>query len=305
MIPGKVNVVIPVYNQEQFVAQCLRSVLLQTYSNFDITIVNDGSTDYTRAVIEEVIGDYTYKRTEREIAVVNDGETDADKAVLQEIIDAYAAKRAQIELVKGEGLVNLPQYARTNNYFPDRERISPTVIDQENKGLSESRNVGIRRGDGEFILPLDSDDWIEPNYLELAVPKMNDPKVGIVSPDMQYEGLLHERIPPRGLTLAEEMRDNNLPVCSLIRRAAFEQTSGYETVFVEVAGSTKVLGYEDWNMWIDILKRGWTVAVVNEPLFHYRVKPVSMITQARNLRPGLTRLIHLLHPDLWPEEKKS
>jgi hypothetical protein len=101
------------------------------------------------------------------------------------------------------------------------------------------------------------------------------------------------------------MRDNNLPVCSLIRRAAFEQTSGYETVFVEVAGSTKVLGYEDWNMWIDILKRGWTVAVVNEPLFHYRVKPVSMITQARNLRPGLTRLIHLLHPDLWPEEKKS
>jgi len=305
MIPGKVNVVIPVYNQEQFVAQCLRSVLLQTYSNFDITIVNDGSTDYTRAVIEEVIGDYTSKRTEREIAVVNDGETDADKAVLQEIIDAYAAKRAQIELVKGEGLVNLPQYARTSNYFPDRERISPTVIDQENKGLSESRNVGIRRGNGEFILPLDSDDWIDPRYLELTVPKMADPKVGIVSPDMQYEGLLHERIPPRGLTLAHEMQANNLPVCSLIRRTAFEQTPGYENVFVEVAGNTKVLGYEDWNMWIDILKRGWTVAVVNEPLFHYRRKPVSMITQATKMHAGLVRLIHLLHPDLWPMEKKS
>ena len=116
---------------------------------------------------------------------------------------------------------------------------------------------------------------------------------------MQYEGLLRNRIPPVGLTLAAQMQSNNLPICSLIRRAAFEQTPGYETIFVEVGGSSKVLGYEDWNMWIDILKRGWTVAVVNEPLFHYRVKPVSMITQAKSKHQGLVRLIHLLHPDLW------
>ena len=92
---------------------------------------------------------------------------------------------------------------------------------------------------------------------------------------MQYEGLLHNRIAPRGLTLGHEMHSNDLPVCSLIRREAFNQTKGYETIFVEIAGNTKVLGYEDWCMWLDILKRGWTVAVVNEPLFHYRVKPVS------------------------------
>jgi hypothetical protein len=125
-------------------------------------------------------------------------------------------------------------------------------------------------------------------------------KVGIVSTDMQYQGLLHNRIPPKGLSLAHEMVTNDLPVCSLIRRAAWEQTKGYEDIFVEVAGSTKVLGYEDWEMWISILKRGWQVAVVNEPLFNYRVRSGSMISQSKTQHNGLVRIIHLLHPDLWP-----
>jgi glycosyltransferase involved in cell wall biosynthesis len=266
MITGKVNIVIPVYNQEQYVEQCLQSVLSQTYDNFDVTLVNDGSTDHSLVVVEEMRD--RWNREER------------------------------LKFVQ---------------QFKEREQAEPTpgcydfcgrlkIISRENRGLSESRNDGIRPGDGEFILPLDSDDWIDPTYLERTVPRMADPLVGIVSTDMQYEGLLHSRIPPKGLTLAHEMHSNDLPVCSLIRRSAFEQTKGYETIFIEVAGSSKVLGYEDWNMWLDILKRGWKVAVVNEPLFHYRVKPVSMITQATKLHAGLVRLIRLLHPDLWRPE---
>jgi glycosyltransferase involved in cell wall biosynthesis len=276
LIPGKVNIVIPVFNQEQYIAECINSALAQTYPNFDVTIVNDGSTDHTRAVIQEIIDAYVAEDNRNREAFFKDADA--------------------------QGLVDESREALYRSYFPNGERVPPTVIDQENGGLSESRNAGIRIGNGEFILPLDSDDWIDPRYLELTVPKMADSRVGIVAPEMQYEGLLHNRIPPRGLTLKHEMQSNDLPVCSLMRRAAFEQTKGYETIFIEVAGSTKVLGYEDWNMWIDILKRGWKVAVVNEPLFHYRVKPVSMITQATKLHAGLVRLIHLLHPDLFCEE---
>jgi glycosyltransferase involved in cell wall biosynthesis len=254
MIPGKVNIVIPLYNQEQYIGECMRSAMAQTYSNFDITVIDDGSTDRSALVAREVIDEWN---------------TIVRPNVCTDVDGAWD--------------------------FWNRLKI----VTQENKGLSESRNIGFRMGDGEFILPLDSDDWINPTYLEHTVPKMADPQVGIVSTDMQYEGLLHTRIPPKGLTLAHEMVSNDLPVCSLIRRTAFEQTKGYETIFIEVVGSSKVLGYEDWNMWIDILKRGWKVAVVNEPLFHYRVKPVSMITQAKTKHQGLVRLIHLLHPDLW------
>lgn len=261
MIPGKVNIVIPLFNQEEYIKQCMLSALTQTYDNYDVTIVDDGSTDHSMPVVYETRDDWN--RTVR--------------PYLQAVDDP-------------------------NPYVSGRWDFSGKlkVISRENRGLSVSRNEGIQAGDGEFILPLDSDDFLDPTYLEKTVPKMSDTTVGIVATDMQYEGLLHNRIPPKGLTLEAEMVSNDLPVCSLIRREAFEQVpNGYETIFVDVAGSTKVLGYEDWNLWLDILKRGWRVAVVNEPLFHYRVKPVSMITQATKVHKGLVRLIHLLHPDLW------
>ena len=258
MISGKVTIIIPLYNQEQYIEQCAMSALNQTYENFEVIIVNDGSTDYSRFVLQDMI-DRWHREVRPHVATHEDGMWN----------------------------------------FKNRLK----VIDQENRGLSESRNRAIKEGDGEFILPLDADDWIDPTYLEKTVPKMADPTVGIVSTVMQYEGLRNNRIPPLGLTLEKEMAGNTLPVCSLFRRSAFEQTKGYEAIFVEVAGSTKILGYEDWNLWLDIMKRGWKVAVVDEPLFHYRVKPVSMITQAATQHKGLVRLVHLLHPDLWPEER--
>lgn len=251
---GFVNITIPLYNQEQYVEASVMSALNQTYPNFDVTVVNDGSTDHSRIILQEML-DRWNRDVRPTVCTHEDGMWD----------------------------------------FWGRLKF----IDRENRGLSVSRNEGIWAGDGEFILPLDSDDWIDPDYLAKTVPLMQDPKVGIVSTDMQYEGLLHNRIPPKGLSLESQMQSNNLPVCSLIRRAAFEQTKGYETLFVDVAGSTKVLGYEDWEMWISIMKRGWTVAILNEPLFHYTVRAGSMISQSKTQHNGLVRLIHLLHPDLF------
>ena len=49
----EVSVIIPVYNTEQFLGNCLNSVLAQTFTDFEIIIVNDGSTDNSSAIIEE------------------------------------------------------------------------------------------------------------------------------------------------------------------------------------------------------------------------------------------------------------
>ncbi len=240
-----------------------------------MTIINDGSTDYSRRVLQEVIDDYMRSDGEKREAYVREVEEKglncADKR--KELWDSLFSGRytqsatyadfAQEDLPKREQFYkeikergiesDEPKWALWSKYFPDGERVAPTVIDQQNRGLSESRNRGIQVGEGEFILPIDADDKIEPSFLEKTVLKMSDSTIGIVSTDMQYFGLLHNRIPPKGLTLEHEMRINDLPVCSLIRRSAFEQTRGYETLFIEVGGSTRVLGYEDWELWISIL----------------------------------------------------
>lgn len=49
---GKISVIVPVYNTEEFVGECIESVLAQTYSNFELLLVNDGSTDGSLQVCE-------------------------------------------------------------------------------------------------------------------------------------------------------------------------------------------------------------------------------------------------------------
>lgn len=49
----KFSVLIPVYNVEEFIAECIESVLNQTYQNFEVILINDGSTDSSGMICEE------------------------------------------------------------------------------------------------------------------------------------------------------------------------------------------------------------------------------------------------------------
>ena len=98
----KVSVIIPVYNVEKYIEKCVKSVEAQTYQDYKIILVDDGSTDESG-----------------------------------KLCDALAQKNEKI-----------------------------TVIHQENKGLGGARNTGIRACDTEYILFLDSDDYIHPELLK-------------------------------------------------------------------------------------------------------------------------------------------
>lgn len=54
----KISVVVPVYNTEKYLKKCLESIIKQTYQDFEVIIVNDGSTDNSQKIIDEYIGKY-------------------------------------------------------------------------------------------------------------------------------------------------------------------------------------------------------------------------------------------------------
>ena len=56
-----VSVIIPVYNAENYIEQCLVSLLNQTYKRFELILVNDGSTDHSGQICEEYACKFQYK----------------------------------------------------------------------------------------------------------------------------------------------------------------------------------------------------------------------------------------------------
>ena len=68
-----------------------------------------------------------------------------------------------------------------------REKV--TALRTENRGLAAARNHGIEASTGTFILPLDADDALDPEFLTKTVPLLiADPKLGIVYTDVQHFG---------------------------------------------------------------------------------------------------------------------
>ena len=107
----KLSIVIPVYNVEKYLAKCLDSVIYPELEDYEILIVNDGSTDSSPSVAED-----------------------------------YALR------------------------FPRLIR----VINTENGGLGAARNVGMEAARGEFLLFLDSDDYLREGALPEIMEKLEE-----------------------------------------------------------------------------------------------------------------------------------
>lgn len=105
-----VSIIIPVYNVEKYLEECLDSVVNQTYSNLEALVINDGSTDGS-----------------------------------SQILKRYAEKYKNIKLVE-----------------------------KENTGQGDTRNLGIDMASGEYIFFLDSDDYIKNDTIEVLINSISN-----------------------------------------------------------------------------------------------------------------------------------
>lgn len=164
----------------------------------------------------------------------------------------------------------------------------PTVrlIEQKNKGLSGARNAGIKVAKGGWILTLDADDKIHPQFLEKTVGK-ND----IVSCSLITFGTENKRWKQQyeNPTTNEFLRGNPIHCCSLFKKDVWTMSGGYD--------ENMKLGYEDWEFWIRATKCGFNVSCLNEEyLFFYRQHAVSMLKQARLKHNDIISYMSSKHP---------
>ncbi|MDO4762966.1 MAG: glycosyltransferase family A protein [Flavobacteriaceae bacterium] len=76
-----ISVIVPCYNVEKYVAECLESIIAQTYQNLEIIVINDGSTDNTVEAIKPFLSDDRIKYIHQE----NKGVSEARNRGLDEI----------------------------------------------------------------------------------------------------------------------------------------------------------------------------------------------------------------------------
>ena len=63
--PYKLSILVPCYNVEKYVAQCLSSIVNQTLQNIEIICINDGSTDKTLEILQ------SFQTTDSRIKIIN------------------------------------------------------------------------------------------------------------------------------------------------------------------------------------------------------------------------------------------
>ena len=111
-----ISVIVPVYNVERYLHRCINSILAQSFSCFELLLINDGSNDNSDIICEE-----------------------------------YANRDLRVR-----------------------------VFHKENGGVSSARNVGLDHAKGDYIMFVDSDDYMLPNMCELMVYTLEAKKTDLV-----------------------------------------------------------------------------------------------------------------------------
>ncbi len=145
------------------------------------------------------------------------------------------------------------------------------VISQENKGLGAARNTGIEASKAKYILPLDSDNKIHPEYIFKAAKVLDENEnISVVYADAEYFGGKTGRWSVGEYSLQKLMLGNYIDACSVFRKSVWEKAGRYDE-------KMPFMGLEDWDLWLRFSFNGFKFQYLPQVLFYYRVQDSSML----------------------------
>jgi hypothetical protein len=211
----KVSVVMPVYNGKDYLREAASSVLHQTFTDFELIIINDGSTDGTPSILEEIAAD----------------------------------KRVRV------------------------------LHNEENRGLTYTRNKGIANSRGQYIAMLDSDDAALPKRIEKQVIFLDShpefalvgSSINLVSSDGRYIRTQYYPTPPAYIPSLLLFQNNFAQSTVMLRRSALPA----ECYRLEYPPA------EDYDLWVR-MAANHKVANLDAALVKYRIHGASISTVQAN-----------------------
>lgn len=196
-----VSIIVPIYNAEKYLNKCIESIVNQLYSNIEIILIDDGSTDNSLNICKD-----------------------------------YCMKDKRIRL-----------------------------ISQKNGGPSKARNNGIKNSSGDYILFVDSDDYIENNMIKEMIDSMNNESYDIVI--CSYNKSIDDEL------ISVELEEKNsfeeylfesstmgFSMCKMIKKECITNYFNNNLFYME-----------DMCFWVSNMKNINIIQVVNKCLYNYRI----------------------------------
>lgn len=213
-----ISIIIPIYNVDEYLYRCLSSVACQTFKNFEVIMVNDGSTD--------------------------------DSADIAHGFDK-----------------NFKNF---------------TLVHNEKKGVASARNLGIRLSKGEYIAFVDSDDYIDPNYLYrlYTAAKKNDADVSCCNYALYNieSGFMHSikvRKPRKGIYTNTKMAKRTVSDFSM--RSYLWNKLWRRDLFVKYNIEFPEMYFEDIATTARLLYLANKVVAINKCLYYYTLRDGSIV----------------------------
>lgn len=209
----KVGIILPAYNQGAYIDDALESLKEQTFQDFEIHLIDDGS---------------------------NDGFT--------------------------------TQKLKSIKY----DKISHKFLYKQNKGVTFRQLQQYKIMNNQYIMIFCGDDVLAPTFLEKTVKYLDEhKKCGAVGTDVM---MFPEEIDPNSKTnLIKRIYKKNLTFAKIAAHTDFLGSALMRKTAIKDIGSNKgFIRFQDWDRWASMLKAGWELGNINEPLFFYRQLPSSL-----------------------------
>ena len=221
----KISVIIPAYNAEATIKKCIDSILNQTYKNFEIIIINDGSKDNTYKILKE------YENKEEKVKVINN----------------------------------------------------------ENRGVSFSRNCGVESATGDYITFVDSDDYLDSNCFEKIIKKM--PRdIDVLRYNFKIDGIrkynnnlfnLRNKIieinEQTKMDLYRHFLTFNEPIPNFVMVLLIKTELAKKVSFIE-----KLTMMEDVHYYLQLFQKAKKIYFLDEKLYNYYINPDSVTNCSKN-----------------------
>lgn len=219
-----ISVIVPIYNVEKYLDECLKSINEQTYKNLEILLINDGSKDNSIAICQEWI----------------------------------------------------------------QKDLRMSLINKLNGGISDARNYALDRCNGEYLVLVDSDDYIEPRMIELLYSNINNKTSDLAICGYKFiydDG--NEVIPDSRLNKEEVWDSNNFWDNYFVNNTIYCVVAWnklYRSSVFQNVRYPKGKIHEDEFVIHEIINNCKSISVIPDLLYNYRQRPNSIMSSKYDVK---------------------